>query len=199
MHKFGIRKTIFHMLIFCSKLLSPLFFKRKYLRGYWFEEEREGWLWALKGIWFQKILGFNRSIPWPVNHTIKIGNYNNIFFNVDDIDNFQSPGNYYQNFRGKIHIGHNSYIAPNVGFITSNHDIYDLDKSLPGKDIVIGKRCWIGMNVVLLPGTILGDHTVVGAGAIVTKSFPDGGAVIAGNPAKVIKKLDLNKLKRDGN
>ena len=46
------------------------------------------------------------------------------------------------------------------------------------------------MNAVLLPGTTLGDHTVVGAGAVVTKSFPDGYVVIAGNPAKVIRTLN---------
>lgn len=40
----------------------------------------------------------------------------------------------------------------------------------PGKDIVLGKNCWIGMNSTVLPGVVLGDHTVVGAGSVVTKS-----------------------------
>ncbi len=48
------------------------------------------------------------------------------------------------------------------------------------------------MNAVILPGVTLGDHTVVGAGAIVTKSFPDGHCIIAGNPAKEIRKIDLS-------
>ena len=47
------------------------------------------------------------------------------------------------------------------------------------------------MNSVVLPGVKLGDHTVVGAGSIVTKSFPEGYCVIAGNPAKMIKKINL--------
>ena len=60
---------------------------------------------------------------------------------------------------------------------------------MPGKDIIIGKKCWIGMNSVILPGVVLGDHTIVGAGAVVTKSFVDGNCVIGGNPARIIRKL----------
>lgn len=77
--------------------------------------------------------------------------------------------------------------ANNVGTITENHNFLDLDRHLPGKDIIIGDRCWIGMKRVVLPGVILGEGTIVGAGAIVTKSFIDGNCVVAGNPAKVIK------------
>lgn len=54
-------------------------------------------------------------------------------------------------------------------------------------DIHIGKRCWIGANAVILKGVTLGDDTIVGAGAIVTHSFPEGKCVLAGNPAKIIK------------
>ena len=48
----------------------------------------------------------------------------------------------------------------------------------------------VGMGVVILPEVELGDFTIVGAGAIVTKSFPEGKCVIAGNPAKKIRDLD---------
>ena len=47
------------------------------------------------------------------------------------------------------------------------------------------------MNSVILPGVVLGEHTVVGAGSIVTKSFPEGYCVIAGNPAKIIRKIQI--------
>ena len=83
-----------------------------------------------------------------------------------------------------------SYIAPNVGLVTANHVLTDLEQHQPGKDIVLGKNCWIGMNSTVLPGVVLGDHTVVGAGSVVTKSFPEGWQVIAGNPAKMIRKLE---------
>ena len=71
-------------------------------------------------------------------------------------------------------------------------DINDLSKHQNGKDVVISEDCWIGMNSVILPGVVLGKHTIVGAGSIVTKSF-DGNCVIAGNPAKKIKDLERKK------
>ncbi|MFH4151026.1 DapH/DapD/GlmU-related protein, partial [Acinetobacter baumannii] len=86
-----------------------------------------------------------------------------------------------------IYIGKGSYIAPNVGIITSNHDLADLESHTEGKDVVIGDKCWIGMNSVILPGVVLGNGTIVAAGAVVTKSFKQGNIVIAGVPAKIIK------------
>jgi len=47
------------------------------------------------------------------------------------------------------------------------------------------------MNSVILPGIILGDHTIVGAGSVVTRSFPEGKIVIAGNPARLLKKIEI--------
>ena len=58
--------------------------------------------------------------------------------------------------------------------------------------VSIGKYCWIGMGSIILPNVNLGDFTIVGAGSVVTKSF-SGYCVIAGNPAKLIRKLDKNK------
>ena len=49
------------------------------------------------------------------------------------------------------------------------------------------------MNAVILPGVELGDHTVVGAGAVVTKSFSEGYCVIGGNPAKIIKYIERDE------
>ena len=97
-------------------------------------------------------------------------------------------GNYFQAI-GKITIGHGTYIAPNVGLITANHDLTNLDIHLEPKPIVLGEKCWIGMNSVILPGVTLGEGTIVGAGSVVTKSFLEGHCVIAGNPAKKIRDL----------
>ena len=90
---------------------------------------------------------------------------------------------------GSIDIGRGTYIAPNVGLITANHDLADLSQHVEAKPIILGEKCWIGMNSVILPGVHLGPHTIVGAGSVVTKSFPDGNFVIAGNPAKIIREL----------
>lgn len=76
-----------------------------------------------------------------------------------------------------------------MGIITQNHDPQNPNKHLPAKEVVIGDNCWIGMNAVILPGVHLGDHITVDAGAVVTHSF-EGNCVIAGNPARIIKKFD---------
>jgi acetyltransferase-like isoleucine patch superfamily enzyme len=57
------------------------------------------------------------------------------------------------------------------------------------QQIVLKKGCWLGANVIVLPGVTIGENTVVGAGAVVTKSIP-ARVVAAGNPAKIIKYLD---------
>ena len=77
-----------------------------------------------------------------------------------------------------------------MGLITANHDPANPATHLDPKPINIGKNCWIGMNSVILPGVTLGDNTTVGAGSVVTKSFPEGNCVIAGNPARIIRQLE---------
>lgn len=97
-------------------------------------------------------------------------------------------GTYIQNF-DHIHIGKGVWIASGASIIASNHQLMNPDEHEDWEDVYIGDYCWIGANAVILPGVKLGPHTVVAAGSIVTKSFPEGYCVIAGNPAKIIKKL----------
>ena len=77
--------------------------------------------------------------------------------------------------------------------ISANHDVSDFSKHIK-KPVKIGNNVWIGANVVILPGVEIGDNTVIGAGSIVTKSFKEGNCIIAGNPAKIIKKLNKKGL-----
>lgn len=54
------------------------------------------------------------------------------------------------------------------------------------KQVVLKKGCWIGANVIILPGVTIGQNSVIGASSVVTKSISDG-VVAAGNPARIIK------------
>ena len=155
---------------FFSKLIMPLFYDKKFLRGRWFEESSLGWTWCWRNLWMQKVKGINRDIPFPVFFRNEVSSAENLVFDPDDLNDFNAFGCYFQNFAAKIVIGKGSYIAPNVGLVTANHVLTDLEQHQPGKDIVLGKNCWIGMNSTVLPGVVLGDHTVVGAGSVVTKS-----------------------------
>lgn len=171
------------------KMFCGLFFSKQYLQGRWFDNSYQGWIWCLQGIIIQKILRINAHCPFPLSPRIKISNFKHIFFHPDNLDNFHGMGNYYQCEHACIFIGHGTYIAPNVGIITANHDLYNLDKHTQGKDVIIGDNCWIGINSTVLPGVILGNRTIVGAGSVVSKSFPNGNCVLAGNPARVIRQL----------
>ena len=173
--------------------IGHIFYKGKYLHGKYFQRFSYsiGWRWLMHDVFMQKIVGINRGVPFPVNFNVTVTNWKRIEFDRDNITIFQKPGNYYQASGGaKIVVGKDSYIACNVGIVTANHDLNDLTRHSDGKDVVIGERSWIGLNSVILPGVVLGPHTIVGAGSVVTKSFPQGNCVIAGNPAKVIKMLD---------
>lgn len=90
-----------------------------------------------------------------------------------------------------IEIGDNCMIGPKTCIFTISHPLNPQERQkgigLP-KKVTIGNDVWIGGGVIILPGVSLGNNVVVGAGSVVTKSFPDN-VVIAGNPARIIKKL----------
>lgn len=170
-------------------LILLLAFDQKLLTGRHFERSLAGYVWGLRAIWVRNLLRLDRTYPFPVALTARVSNPSKLTFHPDNIDNFQSPGLYIQNFSGHVTLGHGCYLGPNVGIITANHDPRNPDNHLEASDVVIGERCWIGMNSVILPGVSLGQSTVVGAGSVVTRSFPEGHCIIAGNPAKLIRQL----------
>lgn len=90
----------------------------------------------------------------------------------------------------KVTIGSFVFMAPNVQIYTAGHplDWQTRRKVEFGKPITIGDDVWIGGNAVICPGVMIGNKSVIGAGAIVTKDVPDG-VVVAGNPARVLKQL----------
>ena len=93
---------------------------------------------------------------------------------------------------GEIHVGNHSFMGPDVVIYTVNHrfDRLDVPMMYQGtsqeKPVVIGDDVWIGARVILLPGVHIGSHSVVGAGAVVTKDVPEW-AIVGGNPARVLR------------
>ncbi len=144
--------------------------------------------------WFiQKVLGINRGVYWPIHHSSIVSYANRVQIGIETNPGL-NPGCYIHGVN-RIYIGDYTQFGPNVGLMSGNHNLYDFRKQSESKPIKIGKHCWIGMNVVIMPGVELGDFTIVGAGSIVTKSFPEGKCVIVGNPAKKIKDLDPDNCK----
>lgn len=180
-----MRTVLFNLL----RPVLAIFYDRAHLSGRWFSERRTGYKWAIEGLLYQRLLGINRAARFPCGPWVRVLGPHNIEFHPDDLNNFQSMGIYFQASKGRIVIGRGSFIGPNVGLITANHDVADPSRHTVGQDIVLGERCWIGMNAVILPGVTLGPGTVVGAGSVVRHSFPDGHCVLAGSPAREVRKL----------
>lgn len=141
--------------------------------------------WAL--FWLRK----DKGVYWPVHENSEVTHPYNIFIGINSNAGTR-PGCYIQG-NGGIWIGNYVHFASNIGVISGNHGIYDHMKH-DNKEVKIEDYCWIGMNVVIMPGVHLGPRTIVGAGSVVTKSFPEGYCVIGGNPANLIKELDKDKF-----
>lgn len=92
---------------------------------------------------------------------------------------------------GEVHIGDDVMMAPECCFYTRNHrtDRLDVPMGQQGETdpapITIGNDVWIGRRAMFMPGVEVGDHCIVAAGAVVTKSFPPY-TVLGGVPAKAI-------------
>lgn len=107
--------------------------------------------------------------------------------------------------RGGVKIGNNVAFGPFVTIWTANHNFYS-PRSLPYDEVVIPKQVtiednvWLGGGCYILPGVVIREGAVIGMGAVVTKDVPSG-AVVAGNPARIIKYRDMecyNSLKKGG-
>ncbi|KAJ5703275.1 hypothetical protein N7493_011664 [Penicillium malachiteum] len=126
--------------------------------------------------------------------------------NIDYGTNIQVGSNVFINFNCTfldtciVSIGSRTLVGPNVCFFSGTHP---LDPHLRngthgpemGRPITVGNDCWIAGNVILLPGVTIGDGCTIGAGSVVTKDVP-AYHVAAGNPAKILRKIEPRKGSR---
>ncbi|MEQ6167997.1 acyltransferase [Ekhidna sp. MALMAid0563] len=135
---------------------------------------------------WQKVFRVNSKVYWPVSST-------SIFKAPHKIirgNRFPGLSKYcYIDARNGVGFGDNVWVGPYVSIISMNHDLNDYTKYIETDSIQIGDNCWLGAKSTILPGVKLGNHVVVAANSVVTKSFKEDNIVIAGNPAKVVKSL----------
>ena len=112
-------------------------------------------------------------------------------YNIELGENFYSNHNLVILDCAMVKFGDNVFIGPNCGFYTAEHplDAETRNKGLEfAKPIIVGNNVWIGGGVHIVSGVTIGNNVVIAAGAVVTKDIPDN-CVVAGVPAKVIKKI----------
>jgi acetyltransferase-like isoleucine patch superfamily enzyme len=171
-----IKKTIFNIIYLFLKLFGGKNFSNKSFHPFV----------LLKFFYWQKILRINEKVPWPVHFTSQVKAPEKI------IKGTRNPGmalGCYIDGRNGIIIEENVWIGPKVSLISMNHTLDNYHKYEKTNPIKIGKNSWIGTSATILPGVELGEHVIVAAGAIVTKSFNENNIVLGGNPAKIIKEI----------
>ncbi len=91
-----------------------------------------------------------------------------------------------------IYIGDSTMFGPNVTVATAGHPVLpELRRQAYqyNAPVHIGKNCWLGAGVIVLPGVKIGDNSVIGAGSIVTRDIPEN-AVAVGNPCRVLREIN---------
>lgn len=130
------------------------------------------------------------------NGGLSIGHPENL--KIDPTSHFKS--NSFIECMGGVEIGRYFHTGRGLTIFSSNHD-YNSEEFIPYgkksvlKPVVIKDFVWCGANVTICPGVTIEEGAVIGAGAVVTKDVPKC-AVVAGNPAKIIKYKDIDNFER---
>ena len=110
---------------------------------------------------------------------VHFGNYVYANFNLTLVDDTH------------IYVGDETMFGPNVTIATAGHPI---DPELRSRGLQfnmpvrIGKNCWLGAGVIVMPGVTIGDNVVIGAGSVVTKDIPSN-VVAVGNPCRILREV----------
>ncbi len=156
-----------------------------------------------------RLYDFNTTRPTEMKKRLQL--MKEMFAEVGENCYIEPP--FYSNFGGKhIHFGKNIYCNFGVTMVDDTH-IYVGDHTMFGPGVIvataghpllpslrqkgyqynapvtIGKNCWIGAGVIIVPGVTIGDNVVVGAGAVVTKDLPSN-VIAVGSPCRILREID---------
>ncbi|MBO7450343.1 MAG: sugar O-acetyltransferase [Clostridiales bacterium] len=112
-------------------------------------------------------------------------------YNIEVGTNFFANYNFIVLDVGKVRIGDNVMMGPNVAIYTAGHPLHPESRNSGyeyGIDVTIGDNVWIGGNVCVMPGVTIGNNAVIGAGSVVTKDIPDN-MLAVGNPCKPVREI----------
>lgn len=156
-----------------------------------------------------RLYNFNHTRPTEMDKREKL--MKEMFAEIGEGCYIEPP--FYANFGGKhVHLGKNIYFnfgttmvddthiyvgdytmfGPNVTVATAEHPILPEPRQQGyqyNMAVHIGKNCWLGAGVIILPGITIGDNVVIGAGSIVTKNLPDN-VIAVGNPCKILREVN---------
>ena len=146
---------------------------------YYFGRRWRAWLLRCFGMKDNGHVGIYPSVKVWAPWNLELGS----FVAVDDEVNLYSAD--------KIRIGTKVAISREAFLCTAGHDITKPNRPLVTAPITIGDGVWIGARAIILPGITIGEGAIVAAGAVVTKDVAPW-SVVAGNPAKVVKRRELS-------
>lgn len=182
-------KSFFHWLLIPTNQARPRLWVRIFLNRFYHQKGRD----VIIRRWVRMdVVPFNH---FSIGNNSTIEDFSTINNGVGNVEIGENSlvglGNV---IIGPVKIGNNVILAQNIVASGLNHNYTDIEQPIHRQGvsvapIVIGDDCWIGANTVITAGVTIGKHSVVAAGAVVTKDIPPY-SVAVGNPSRVIKRYD---------